>query len=197
MRSTAAVALLVLLPLAALPARSADAPEVVYGKFHRAVMAGDLEEMFRHGPAQRRAELQGMSAARKEATLKLAQFMMPRAFKLEQRTLHSGGRATLVVSGTGAMGPRGLEAMYGIVTMLQERGEWKVDEANWSNERPAVLGAAKSAAAEKAAPKAATSARGAPMVGTPMATPARTLGEAKPACVYKPVMTAADMEACK
>jgi len=197
MRLTAALAMLVLLPLAALPARSADEPEVVYGKFHRAAMAGDLVEMFKHGPAARRAELQGMSAARKDATLKLTQFNMPRAFKLEQRTLHSGGRATLVVSGTGNMGPRGLETMYGIVTLLQERGEWKVDEANWSNDRPAVLGAAKPAAAEKAAPKAAASARGAPLVGTSTATPGRTLGEAKPACVYKPVMTAADMEACK
>jgi hypothetical protein len=197
MRLTAALAMLALLPLAALPARSADEPEVVYGKFHRAVMAGDLVEMFKHGPAQRRAELQGMSAARKEATLKLAQFMMPRAFRLEQRTLHSGGRATLVVSGTGDMGPKGLETMYGIVTMLQERGEWKVDEANWSNDRPANLGAAKPAAKSTAAPKAASGARGAPMVGTPMATPVRTLGEAKPPCVYKPVMTAADMEACK
>ena len=193
-----AVALLILLPLAAL---AADEPEAVYAKYHRAVMSGDLDEMLRNGPLQRRAEMAGLSAAHKDAALKMARFMMPRAFTLERKTLNARNRATLIVSGPGEAGGNRMQTMYGTVNMLLENGDWKVDEVNWSNERPAILAtpkpAAPSAAAEKAAPKF-TGKGGAQVVGsTTSSAPARTLGEAKPVCVYKPVMTAADMEACK
>ena len=89
--------------------------------------------------------------------------------------------------------------MYGTVSMLIENGEWKVDETNWSGDRPAILAAPKPSAAPAAADKAVPkySGKGAAVVGSPTATPGRTLGEAKPPCVYKPVMTAADLEACK
>src|SRR5882672_1706801 len=46
---------------------AADEPEVVYAKFHRAVMAGDLAEMLKYGPAQRRAEIQVLSDSSREA----------------------------------------------------------------------------------------------------------------------------------
>src|SRR5258706_15305706 len=74
-----AIALLILLPQLTLLPRAtlaADEPDVVYGKFHRAAMAGDLEEMLKYGPAQRRAEIQAMSAPSKEAALRMAQYMM-------------------------------------------------------------------------------------------------------------------------
>jgi hypothetical protein len=201
MKTTTAIiaAFCMLLPCAA-PA--AEEPETVYAKFHRAVMAGDLEEMLRYGPAQRRAEMQGLSAAHKEAALKMAQFMMPRAFTLERKAVHARGRTTLIVSGPWEGGRNKMETMYGTVNMLVETGEWKVDEVNWSNDRPQILATAKPAAlppaADKAAPKAAPSAKGAPVVGSMSSgTPGRTLGEAKPPCVYKPVMTAVDMDNCK
>jgi len=197
-RSAAAVALLVLLPLAAF---AAEEPEAVYAKFHRAVMAGDLDEMLKYGPAPRRAEMQGMSASSKDAALKMAQFMMPRAFTLQRKTVQANGRgATLIVSGPWAGGGQRLETMYGIVRMVTENDEWKVDESNWSNEKPANLAAPKPPVAAKgaAAVKDAAAGSGAPVVGsTPSATPGRTLGAAKPPCVYKPVMTAVDIENCK
>jgi len=182
---------------------AADEPEVVYAKFHRAVMAGDLAEMLKYGPAQRRAEIQGLSDSSKEAALKMAQFMMPRAFALQWKTVQANGRgATLIVSGPWADESERLRTMYGTVRMLNENGEWKVDEASWSSEKPAILSTAKPpappAAAGKSAPKASAGAKDAPTAGSvPSATPGRTLGEAKPPCVYKPVMTAQDMENCK
>jgi hypothetical protein len=198
MRLTAVIAMLFLLPLAAL---AADEPEAVYAKYHRATMAGDLDEMLKHGPAKRRAEIQGMSASSREAALKMAQYLMPRAFTLQRKTVQSNGRATLIVSGPWEGGRQRLETMYGIVRMVTENGEWKVDETAWSSEKPAILAAPKpaapAAAADKAAPRGGTG-KGAPVVGSmESASPARTLGDAKPPCVYKPVMTAVDMENCK
>ena len=87
-----------------------------------------------------------------------------------------------------------LQTMYGTVQMVMENGEWKVDELNWSNERPAILATPKPAAAP-----ATAGAKTAPAASAPVAppTPTRTLGAAKPPCVYKPVMTAEDVENCK
>ena len=170
------------------PTLAADEPEAVYAKFHRAVMAGDLAEMLRYGPAQRRAEMQSMSASTRDAALKMAQFMMPRAFTLQRKTVRANGRAaTLIVSGPWQGQGQRLETMYGTVLMLQENGEWKVDESNWSNERPAILATAKPAAApvaaDKPAAKAAFTGKGAPVVGSMgSASPGRTLGPAKPPC---------------
>lgn len=193
-----------LLPFSSLAAWAADEPEAVYAKFHRAAMAGDLDDMLKYGPANRRAEMQGLSAAHRQAALKMAQFMMPRAFTLERKAVHSNGRATLVVSGPGDSGGGRLQTIYGTILMVTEGGEWKVDEASWSNEKPALLAAPKSApqaarpAAKSPAAKAAPAATGgAPVVGSMAAPTVRKLGPAKAQCVYKPVMTAEDMENCK
>ena len=190
-----AVALLILLQcLVAPPALAADAPDVVYARFHRAAMAGDLEEMLKHGPAQRRTEIRSLSPASKDAALKMAQFMMPRAFTVERTIVGNNGRATLIVSGPGDSGSGKLQPIYGTVRMLTENGEWKVDEASWSTDKPAILSAAP---AGKGPAKAAAPAILAPGGSAYNETPARKLGEAKAECVYKPVMTAKDIENCK
>ena len=192
MRLPAAVALLVLLPLAAL---AADEPEAVYAKFHRAAVSGNLEELLKYGPEARRADLGSMSEAQKEAVLKMAASMMPRAFTVRGKQLGPGGRrARLVVSGTGENPISGRpETLYGEITMVMERGEWKVDESSWSNEQPAaplpLRPAAAPAAAKATAPK--------PAAAPAAVAPIRTLGPAKPPCVYKPVMTAEDVENCR
>ena len=193
-----------ILLLSPFTAVAGDEPEAVYAKFHRAVMAGDLAEMLKYGPAARRAEIQGMSASSKEAALKLAQFMMPRAFTLQRKSVQANGRgATLIVSGPWQGAGQQLETMYGTVRMLQENGEWKVEETSWSNERPAILAttkpaAAPAAAADRPAPKSAAARTGAPVVGSmESGLPSRRLGESRPPCVYKPVMTAQDVENCR
>ena len=198
-RLTAAIALLL---LAALPALAADEPEAVYAKYHRATMAGELEEMLRHGPAARRAEIQGMSESSRNAALKMAQFMMPRAFTMERKVVNPNGRAAeLIVSGPGEGGNSGkMETTYGTVRMLLEGGVWKVDDVSWNAEKPAILAAPKSAPAPAAGKAAAVSTRGAPVVGSmssQLTGGGGKLAPAKPECVYKPVMTAKDIENCK
>ena len=178
-------------------ASAADEPETVYAKFHRAAVSGNLDEMLQYGPAQRRSEMQGLSAAHKEAAIKMAQLGVPRAFQLERKTVNPNGRATLIVSGPMDDAVRGKETVYGTIKMQLENGEWKVAESNWSSDKPAILATPKPAAAPAAADKAGTAAslaKGAQAVGS---ASGRKLGAAKPECVYKPVMTAEDVERCR
>jgi hypothetical protein len=189
-----------------------ETPEATYGKFHRAIAAGDLNEMLRYAPAARRAEMQGLSPAQKEASVKMMQMMLPRAFTLVSKTLAPDGRtARLVVSGPGEslMGGKP-EMMYGKVAMVTEKGEWKVDEVSWSNDRPSAAGGAPAARPAAApapaaaapgrrsdAPQAPAQSRPAPQPRTAPPAPARPLGAAKQECVFKPVMTDEDRERCK
>jgi hypothetical protein len=189
-----AAAIFLLLPCAA---RAADEPEAVYAKYHRAAMAGELDEMLMYGPAARRAEMAGASEARRVAALKMAQFMVPRAFKLERKTVARNGRsALLIVSGPWASTGGRMDTTYGTVSLVSENGQWTVDDATWSTEKPAIL-STPSPAPPAAAKARAQGATGAPVVGTTSSPPVRKLGEAKEPCVYKPVMTAEDMERCR
>ena len=180
----------------AFAAPAADEPEAVYAKWHRATVTGNLEEMTRYAPDAQRAEIAGMSQAQKDAAVKLAAASMPRAFLLRSKSVEPGGQgARLAVSGPGAaiLGDRP-EMLYGSIRMVMVRGEWKVSEANWSNVQPAQP---QSAPAKAAPAKATAPARGVAPVGSLDSAPVRKLGTAKPPCVYKPVMTAEDVENCR
>ena len=158
--------------------------------------------MGKYEPEARRAELAAMSAAQKDASVKMLAATMPRAFSLRDKRMNPDGRsARLVVSGQGTDIVDGkLEMLYGTIRMAMERGEWKVEETRWNSEPPGNLAPARPAgspAADKAAPKAAAKAQGAPVVGATSAAPMRKLGAVKPPCVYKPVMSAEDVENCR
>lgn len=174
---------------------AAEEPEAVYGKFHRAIVLGNLDEVMKHAPAARRAEMAGMSPAQKDAQIKMLSLMLPRAFTLMGKRVSPNGKiAHLVVTGPGQPIIAGAapEKLYGQVKMISEEGEWKVEELAWSNERPAM--ATQSQASPASAKPAAAAAKAAPMAPQPAV---RKLGEAKAPCVYKPVMTNEDMERCK
>ena len=197
-----ALAAALLLPAAAM---AADEPEVAYGKYHRAAVTGDLDEMQRHLPAPQRNQIAAMSAAQKDAETKMLAATMPRAFTVKQKVVNPNGQsARLIVSGPEGtvLGARPT-MLYGTIGMVNEGGEWKVSETNWSNEQPAPLaapraaGAAASGAPQKAAARAAASPGSPPVVGSMSGAPERKFGTAKPPCVYKPVMTAEDMENCR
>ncbi len=191
--------------LAALPAAAAEEPDAVYFKYHRAAVSRDLDEMLRYADAAQRNELSGISAAQRDATMKMLEASMPRAFILKGKTVAPDGRrARLLVSGPGgSVLDDKLETLYGTIAMVKEQGEWKVATADWSNIPPTGLApaaAAKSAApAKTAAPaaKAAPARSGGALVGSTSAPPERKLGMAKEPCVYKPVMTAEDIENCR
>lgn len=196
-----ALAAVLLLPTAAL---AADEPEVAYGKYHRAAVTGDLDELQRHVPAPQRNQIAAMSAAQRDAETKMLAATMPRAFTVRQKVVNPDGRgARLIVSGPEGtvLGARPT-MLYGTIRMEKEQGEWKVSETNWSNEQPAPLaaqraGGAAGGAPQKGAARPPASPGSPPVVGSMSGAPERKLGTAKPPCVYKPVMTAEDLDNCR
>jgi hypothetical protein len=214
-----------LLCLALLPsAWAADPPENVFANFHRAAVAGNLDRMLLYSPAARRAQIARMPPAQKAAQAKTIAALLPRTYVIQAKTVDSGG-LTMHVSGMSTP-PRGRtsEMLYGSIRMQLEGQDWKVGNMNWTNtppagaaagKKPAPIAAAKPTgryavnpelggppgaqapkpAAGSAPVKSTTGVRGA---GTVMGTtPERKLGTAKPPCVYKPFMTAEDLENCK
>jgi hypothetical protein len=200
-------ALTALMAPAAAPALAAEEPDAVYAKYHRAAVTRDLNEMLLYASASQRKELSDASPAQKDAMMKMLEASMPRVFVLKGKTVAPDGRsARLLVSGPGgSVLDAKTETLYGTVSMVNERGEWKVAASNWSNNPPAA-GLAPAPAAKSAAPaaratapaaKAAPARSGAALVGSTSAPPERKLGMAKEPCVYKPVMTAEDIENCR
>ncbi len=170
----------------------AEEPEAVYQKVHAAALAGNLEQMLRYAPAARQAEVNALPAAQKEAVLRMMTTSMPRNYSITSRTLSpDGNRSTLQASGLGAslLGNRP-QMMYATIAMLREGGEWKMDSLEWSN-------TAGNPPPQAAAPIRAAAPAAAAVKPTASAPAAVTLGNAPPACVFKPVMTDEDMERCR
>lgn len=182
-RSVAA-ALILLLPCAA---RAQEDPESVYGKFHRALLAGNIAEMNKYGTPGGGAEIAKMPADQRKAILEMMKKLIPQNYRITGKEISpDGNRATLRATGTGASLFGGKpEMQYSSIRLLKQGGKWKVDESSWSNTPPA------------GPLQAAGKAQGAPVVGSTSAAPPRTLGTAKPECVYKPVMTDEDIDNCR
>ena len=101
----------------AAPAQPQDEPEAVYAKFHRAGLVADYDAMLKYGIAAKAKE-------RKEFLQVLAR-LLPRHYSVVEKIVEEGGtRALLRLRGAP-------EAVSGAITLVKEKGEWKVDEANW------------------------------------------------------------------
>ncbi len=203
-RSGALRSLLAALALAAALPTAAQEPEAAYADYHRAALSGNVVDMMRFSDDARRAELAGMSDAQKAAEAKMAAAGMPRGYTVRGRSLAPDGTsARLFLTGQGAA-PEGEkpETLYGTARMVLRGSEWRVVSVDWSNVDPGVpsQGPPASAAGKPAAPKSgatAASARGAPVVGSINSAPVRKLGQQKPPCGYKPVMTQEDIDNCR
>jgi len=122
-------ALLVAL-LIALPAHAEESPEAVYAKFHKAGLAASFQEMRKWGTAAKGAEIAAMPAAMQQSMLNFLAAILPKAYTVDRRTVDDV-QATLHVSAKQDSGP-----VYGVITLLKEDGEWKVDEAKWGEPPP-------------------------------------------------------------
>ena len=197
----AARALLLFLVLPA--AWAADPPESVYTNFHRSVLAGNAERMMLYLPAAQRKEMASMSPAQRAFRVKSIAAQLPRTYVIQAKTVDGGG-LSMHLSGmsTPLKSDQQSEMLYGSIRMRLEGQDWKVGSMNWSNKPhtgaaqgkapppvAAVKPAFKPAPGETTAKPAVRS--GGTLMGT---TPERKLGTAKPPCVYKPAMTAEDLE---
>ena len=99
-----------------------DPPEAVYAKFHRAGLAADYDTMLKYASAK---EMQVLSPAERKRLLQVLARLLPRKYSVVEETVEEGGkRALLRLRGT-------QPAVAGAITLVKEKGEWKVDEANW------------------------------------------------------------------
>jgi hypothetical protein len=198
--------LLLLTLLLPLPAFAAEEPEAVYARYHRGLASGNLEDVLRSAAEQLRSEIAGLAPDQRAAVMKNLAALAPSSYTLRGKKIEADDEnARLVVSGDRqAAGTRKPETLYGSIRMVRQRGEWRVAASEWSPYEPEALGPAPAAApaaaagVPKAAIKTAPPPKGSPpVIGSMDGGPERKLGKAKEPCVFKPVMTAEDMEKCR
>lgn len=175
--------------LAAVPAAAADDPETVYGKLHRATLAGSVEEVLSYATAGKRKEM--ASLAGKEDVVRMMALSLPKAYSVTKNDTSADGRkAHLELRGVHDSGG----PSRGNAEFVKEKGAWKVDEWSWS-----VLAQA-TAPKEPAAPQKPPVMEKQPAtaeVAQPIDAPTlrRTSAEAAP-CVIRPVMSDDDLRRC-
>lgn len=179
----------VLALLVAVPAAAADDPEAVYGKLHRATLAGSVEEVLSYATAGRRKEM--ASLAGKEDVVRMMALSLPKAYSVTKNDTSADGRkAHLELRGVHDSGG----PSRGNAELVKEKGAWKVDEWSWSALAQAP------APKEPAAPQEPPAMEKQPAtteVTQPIDAPTlrRTSAEAAP-CVIKPVMSDDDLRRC-
>jgi hypothetical protein len=148
--------LLLALPFAAL---AQDDPQTVYSRMHKALLAADVGEALKYSTEARRKEIDALPQAQKTATVQVIAKLMPQAYTVAGTTVAPDGKtAELRASGTApaVMGGKP-QTSYGVISLVKEKNEWKVDRSEWSSERPAamVLTQAPAGAPQAATPEAA------------------------------------------
>jgi hypothetical protein len=179
------VALLAL--LVAVPAAAVDDPETVYGKLHRATLAGSVEEVLSYATAGKRKEM--ASLAGKEDVVRMMALSLPKAYSVTKKDV-DGGKAHLEFRGVHDSGG----PSRGNAEFVKEKGAWKVDEWSWSALAQAPM---KDAAQPEAAKAPATPASTATVATVPVDAPTLRKASAETApCVIKPVMSDDDLRRC-
>ena len=114
-------------------APAAEEPEAVYAKFHNAGLTSNFDEMRRYGTAAKGVELAAMPAADRQSMFKFLAMILPKTYTVASKTLSpDGNRATMRVTSTQKSGTGGKpDTASGLITLVKEKGLWKVDEADW------------------------------------------------------------------
>lgn len=191
----------VLALLVAVPAAAVDDPETVYGKLHRATLAGSVEEVLSYATAGKRKEM--ASLAGKEDAVRMMAMSLPKDYSVTKKDV-DGRKAHLELRGVHDSGG----PSRGNAELVKEKGAWKVDDWSWSalaqapmKEAPQPEPAKVPAEAAKPpaeAAKAPAEAATAETVAT-VPVPAPTLRKASAdavGCVIKPVMSDQDLRRC-
>ena len=181
--------MLVLAALLSGAASAADDPETVYGKLHRATLAGSVDEVLSYATAGKRKEMAALPG--REDMVRMMAMTLPKTYSVTKKDVEAR-KAHLEFRGVHDAGPT-----RGSADFVKEKGAWKVDEWSWT-----ILAQAPGAAREKpAAEKPKEAAPPQPMTNEALPPPvdAPTLrkqtAETLP-CVIRPVMTDEDLRRC-
>jgi hypothetical protein len=178
-------------------AGAADDPETVYRKLHEAVLAQDLEQVRLYTAQAQQAEL--------------ALPTVPKTYRITGKARRRDGRAVeLRASGTADSVGLGYTQLFGVIDLVRENGQWKIERLSWSTGRPGEYPEGYEIV-QGAAPTPAPAADAQPRFVLPPSPPepshlvtkrpADTAPEqppqpAAPPCVIKPVMTDDELRAC-
>ena len=178
----------VLALLAAVPAAAADDPETVYGKLHRATLAGNVDEVLAYATAGKRKEMAALPG--KEDMVRMMAMSLPKAWSVTSKDADAR-KAHLELRGVHDSGPA-----RGSADFVKEGGEWKVDEWSWSQLAQAPKDAAQPAPMKSAEPPV-TVVTPETVSTVPVDAPTlrRATAEAAP-CVIRPVMSDDDLRRC-
>jgi len=186
MRTRTVLWLMAFVPCAAF---AADDPETVYGKLHRATLAGSVEEVMSYATAGKRKEMASLSG--KEDVVRMMALSLPKAYSVTKNDTSADGRkAHLELRGVHDSGG----PSRGNAEFVKEKGAWKVDEWSWS------------ALAQATPPKEPAAPQKEPAVEKPPApveltqpidapTLRKQTAETTP-CVIKPVMSDDELRRC-
>lgn len=117
------------LGILAVPALAQDPPEAVYASFHRAGLAGDYDGMLKYGSASQANDL---PPAERKRLLQILSRLLPRKYSVVEKTVDEGAtRAVLRLRATQQDADGKPQPLAGTITLVKEKGEWRVDEANW------------------------------------------------------------------
>jgi hypothetical protein len=118
-------ALVLALGIIATAALAQDPPETVYANFHRAGLAADYEGMRKYESAAKASQMDPLPSGERNQFLEALARLLPRSYAVVEETVEEGAtRATLKLRGTEP-------AISGTITLIKEKGAWKVDDANW------------------------------------------------------------------
>jgi hypothetical protein len=193
-------ATLVALLFACGAALAAEQPDEVYAHLHAAAAAHDLDAM------------RPYAAQAERATLVVPD--VPKTYRLTGKAVRKDGAAVeLRAVGTADSVGLGYTQIFGVIGLVRENGEWKVERVSWSAERPGeypenyvlVEGAAPPprSGAEAQRPRFALppSAPEPSHLVSPKRAPEKpaqehSLGVEPAPCEVKPVMTDEELRAC-
>jgi len=116
-----ALGILAFVPLAAF---AADDPETVYGKLHRATLAGSVEEVLSYASKGKRKEMAALAG--KEDTVRMMAMSLPKTWSLTKKDVEAR-KAHLEFRGVHDSGPS-----RGSADFVKEKGAWKVEEWGWT-----------------------------------------------------------------
>lgn len=129
-------------------------PEAVYARLHRAMLAGNAEEVAGYSTAATRAELAAKPQAERNALMRAMAQAAPRTYAITEKSIAPDGKSA-TLRGTGISEFQTRAEAYLTASFRKEGEAWKVATWAWSNQKPPpVANPAQPAAAKPAEPAA-------------------------------------------
>lgn len=136
-------------------------PEAVYAKLHRAVLAGNADEVMTHVAAATRAELAAKPQAEREAMIRGMAQALPKTYAITEKSIAADGNSA-VLRGAGISEFQVRAESYLSASFRKEGEAWKATTWAWSNQKPPPAPAKPAASAVAAASAPAADAGAAP-----------------------------------